>query len=196
MTDIEITALIRDGQVEEAFNEIVRSYSERLYWHVRGFVCSHEDTDDLLQEIFIKVWSSIREFRGESRIYTWIYRIATNEALNHLQKMKVRSALRFEKISEELTGRIDSDPYFNGDEVERQLSKAVQHLPEKQKTVFMMRYFEDISYEDISEILGTSVGALKASYHFAKEKIIQELDIKSKTIKLDRKNLVKSLLDD
>lgn len=196
MTDIEISALIRDGQVEEAFNEIVRSYSERLYWHVRGFVCSHEDTDDLLQEIFIKVWSSIREFRGESRIYTWIYRIATNEALNHLQKMKVRSALRFEKISEELTGRIDSDPYFNGDEVERQLSKAVQHLPEKQKTVFMMRYFEDISYEDISEILGTSVGALKASYHFAKEKIIQELDIKSKTIKLDRKNLVKSLLDD
>ena len=196
MTDIEITALIRDGQVEEAFNEIVRSYSERLYWHVRGFVCSHEDTDDLLQEIFIKVWSSIREFRGESRIYTWIYRIATNEALNHLQKMKVRSALRFEKISEELTGRIDSDPYFIGDEVERQLSKAVQHLPEKQKTVFMMRYFEDISYEDISEILGTSVGALKASYHFAKEKIIQELDIKSKTIKLDRKNLVKSLLDD
>ena len=196
MTDIEITALIRDGQVEEAFNEIVRSYSERLYWHVRGFVCSHEDTDDLLQEIFIKVWSSIRVFRGESRIYTWIYRIATNEALNHLQKMKVRSALRFEKISEELTGRIDSDPYFNGDEVERQLSKAVQHLPEKQKTVFMMRYFEDISYEDISEILGTSVGALKASYHFAKEKIIQELDIKSKTIKLDRKNLVKSLLDD
>lgn len=196
MTDIEITSLIRDGQVEEAFNEIVRSYSERLYWHVRGFVCSHEDTDDLLQEIFIKVWSSIREFRGESRIYTWIYRIATNEALNHLQKMKVRSALRFEKISEELTGRIDSDPYFNGDEVERQLSKAVQHLPEKQKTVFMMRYFEDISYEDISEILGTSVGALKASYHFAKEKIIQELDIKSKTIKLDRKNLVKSLLDD
>lgn len=196
MTDIEITALIRNGQVEEAFNEIVRSYSERLYWHVRGFVCSHEDTDDLLQEIFIKVWSSIREFRGESRIYTWIYRIATNEALNHLQKMKVRSALRFEKISEELTGRIDSDPYFNGDEVERQLSKAVQHLPEKQKTVFMMRYFEDISYEDISEILGTSVGALKASYHFAKEKIIQELDIKSKTIKLDRKNLVKSLLDD
>lgn len=196
MTDIEITALIRNGQVEEAFNEIVRSYSERLYWHVRGFVCSHEDTDDLLQEIFIKVWSSIREFRGESRIYTWIYRIATNEALNHLQKMKVRSALRFEKIPEELTGRIDSDPYFNGDEVERQLSKAVQHLPEKQKTVFMMRYFEDISYEDISEILGTSVGALKASYHFAKEKIIQELDIKSKTIKLDRKNLVKSLLDD
>lgn len=196
MTDIEITALIRNGQVEEAFNEIVRSYSERLYWHVRRFVCTHEDTDDLLQEIFIKVWASIRDFRGESRIYTWLYRIATNETLNHLQKMKVRAALRFEKISDEMVGRIGSDPYFNGDEIERQLSMAIQRLPDKQKTVFMMRYFEDLSYEDMSEILGTSVGALKASYHFAKEKIVQELDINSKTIKLDRNNLVKSLIDD
>ena len=148
MTDKEILELYKAGEREKAFGEIVESYSERLYWHVRRFLCSHEDTDDLLQEIFIKIWSSLSSFRGDSSLYTWIYRIATNESLNFLQKQKIRAALRFESM----------------------------RLPAKQRTVFIMRWFDDLSYEDISEILGTSVGALKASYHFASEKIKTELE--------------------
>ena len=109
MTDKEIIELYKAGQREKAFSEIVESYSERLYWHVRRFLCSHEDTDDLLQEIFIKVWSSLSSFRGESQLYTWIYRIATNESLNFLQKQKIRAALRFEDITAKLDDKIDED---------------------------------------------------------------------------------------
>ena len=175
MDDKEILDLYTSGQRERAFWEIVESYSERLYWHVRRFLCSHEDTDDLLQEIFVKIWTALPSFRAESQLYTWIYRIATNETLNFLNKQKVRAALRFESLSDKLVDRIDEDPWFNGDQLQRNLMKAVQKLPEKQRLVFIMRWFEDLSYEDISEILGTSVGALKASYHFAAEKIKAEL---------------------
>ncbi len=171
MTDEEIIRLYRNGQKEGAFREIVAAYSERLYWHVRRFVCSHEDTDDLIQEIFIKVWSALPSFRGDSRLFTWIYRIATNETLNWLHKQKIRSMLKFESLDTALADRIEDDPYLNGDEIQRTFLKAVAKLPEKQKAVFMMRYFDELSYEDISEILGTSVGTLKASYHFAAEKI-------------------------
>ena len=175
MDDKEILDLYTSGQRERAFKEIVESYSERLYWHVRRFLCSHEDTDDLLQEIFVKIWTALPSFRAESQLYTWIYRIATNETLNFLNKQKVRAALRFESLSDKLVDRIDEDPWFNGDQLQRNLMKAVQKLPEKQRLVFIMRWFEDRSYENISEILGTSVGALKASYHFAAEKIKAEL---------------------
>ncbi len=175
MTDHEIIQLFKDGQQDKAFNGIVASYSERLYWHVRHFVCSHEDTNDLLQDIFLKVWNSLPGFRGESSLYTWLYRIATNETLNHLRKQKIRSALQFESLSSEMDRRIDEDPFFNGDSLQRELSKAVAKLPDKQRTVFILRYFEEASYEEISEILGTSVGALKASYHFAAEKVKAEL---------------------
>ena len=171
MTDKEIIDLYKEGQQERAFREIVDSYSERLYWHVRRFLCSHEDTDDLLQDIFVKIWSALQSFRGDSQLYTWLYRIATNETLNFLNKQKVRSALQFESLSSKLEEKIDEDPWFNGDSMQRLLMKAIQKLPEKQRLVFTMRWFEDLSYEDISEILGTSVGALKASYHFATEKI-------------------------
>ena len=176
MTDKEIIELYKAGQREKAFSEIVESYSERLYWHVRRFLCSHEDTDDLLQEIFIKVWSSLSSFRGESQLYTWIYRIATNESLNFLQKQKIRAALRFEDITSKLDDKIDEDTGVDGKEAQKALMKAVSRLPSKQKTVFIMRWFDDLSYEDISEILGTSVGALKASYHFAQEKIRAEIE--------------------
>ena len=172
MTDKEIIELYHSGQRERAFREIVDSYSERLYWH---FLCSHEDTDDLLQEIFVKVWNALPSFRRESQLYTWLYRIATNESLNFLQKQKVRAALRFESLTTEMENRIDEDPWLNGDELQRELMKAVQRLPRKQQTVFTMRWLEEMSYEDISEILGTSVGALKASYHFAVEKLKAEL---------------------
>ena len=176
MTDKEIIELYKAGQREKAFSEIVESYSERLYWHVRRFLCSHEDTDDLLQEIFIKVWSSLSSFRGESQLYTWIYRIATNESLNFLQKQKIRAALRFEDITSKLDDKIDEVTGVDGNEAQKALMKAVSRLPSKQKTVFIMRWFDDLSYEEISEILGTSVGALKASYHFAQEKIRSEIE--------------------
>ena len=176
MTDKEILDLYKSGQRELAFKEIVGSYSERLYWHVRRFLCSHEDTDDLLQEIFIKIWTSLPTFRGESQLYTWIYRIATNESLNFLQKQKIRAALRFEDITARLDEKIDEDTGVSGDEAQKALMKAMSRLPSKQKTVFIMRWFDDLSYEDISEILGTSVGALKASYHFAQEKIRAEIE--------------------
>jgi RNA polymerase sigma-70 factor (ECF subfamily) len=159
------------SEQEKIFNQIVKDYSERLWWHVRRFVNSHEDADDLLQEIFLKVWAALPSFRGESQLFTWVWRIATNETLNHLRKEKVRAALRFSSLDAEMEHRIQTDPYFKGTDVERELAKAVLKLPEKQRQVFIMRWWDDLSYEEISAITGTSVGALKASYHIAQEKI-------------------------
>ncbi|MBR1571012.1 MAG: RNA polymerase sigma factor [Bacteroidales bacterium] len=156
---------------EKVFNQIVKDYSERLWWHVRRFVNSHEDADDLLQEIFLKVWAALPSFRGESQLFTWVWRIATNETLNHLRKERVRAALRFSSIDEEMERRIQADPWFCGTDAERELAKAVVKLPEKQRQVFIMRWWDDLSYEEIAAITGTSVGALKASYHIAQEKI-------------------------
>ena len=156
---------------EQKFNQIIHEYSERLYWHVRRMVGSHEDADDLLQEIFLKIWTNLPAFRGESQLYTWIWRIATNETLNHLRREKVRAALRFQSVDELVERRIEGDPYFNGTAAQRELAKAVARLPEKQRQVFIMRWWDELSYEDISAITGTSVGALKASYHIAQEKI-------------------------
>ena len=156
---------------EKLFNQIVRDYSERLWWHVRRFVNSHEDADDLLQEIFLKVWTALPSFRGEAQLFTWVWRIATNETLNHLRKEKVRAALKFSSVDAEMERRIQADPYFKGTQAERELAKAVLKLPEKQRQVFIMRWWDDLSYEEISAITGTSVGALKASYHIAQEKI-------------------------
>ena len=156
---------------EKIFNQIVRDYSERLWWHVRRFVNSHEDADDLLQEIFLKVWTALPSFRGEAQLFTWVWRIATNETLNHLRKEKVRAALKFSSVDAEMERRIQADPYFKGTEAERELAKAVLKLPEKQRQVFIMRWWDDLSYEEISAITGTSVGALKASYHIAHDKI-------------------------
>ena len=156
---------------EKVFNQIVLDYSERLWWHVRRFVNSHEDADDLLQEIFLKVWAALPSFRGESQLFTWVWRIATNETLNHLRKEKVRAALRFSSVDAEMERRIQADPYFKGTEAERELAKAVLKLPEKQRQVFIMRWWDDLSYEEMSAITGTSVGSLKASYHIAQEKV-------------------------
>ena len=156
---------------ERLFNEIVKDYSERVYWHVRRFVNNHEDADDLVQEIFLKIWTALPSFRGDAQLFTWVYRIATNETLNWLRREKVRSALRFTTIDAEMERRIDSDPFFDGDAADRALSKAVAKLPEKQRQVFVMRYYDELPYEDMSAVLGTSVGALKASYHIAQEKV-------------------------
>ena len=178
MTDREILSLYRSGQQQKAFRELVDSYKERLYWHIRRFTCSHEDTDDLLQETFIKIWAALPSFREEARLYTWIYRIATNEALNFLRKNKIRALLSFEPIDANILKKIDEDTYFDGNELQRELMKAVQKLPEKQRLVFNMRYFDDMKYEDIAEILNTSSGSLKASYHHAYVKIKAELEKK------------------
>lgn len=175
MTDDDIIRLYRDGECEKAFTEIVNAYSERLYWHVRRFVCSHEDADDLVQEIFIKIWAALPSFREEARLFTWLYRIATNETLNFLRKQKVRAALTFKSLDSELERKIDDDPYFDGGGIQRALMKEMQKLPQKQRVVFSLRYFEDMKYEDIAQITGTSVGALKASYHIAYEKVKEEL---------------------
>ena len=178
MNDKEIIALQRSGEYHKAFNAIVESYTERLYWHVRRFLCSHDDASDLVQEIFIKIWKGLPAFKGESRIYTWIYRIATNETLNHMRRERIFSFISLDSPTERLMKKIDEDPYFSGDRMQRELHKAIQKLPEKQKLVFNLRYFDELKYEDISEITGTSVGALKASYHHAYNKIKSQLEEK------------------
>ena len=176
MTEREIIRLHQNGRIEEAFNGIVNTYSERLYWHVRRFLCNHEDTNDLLQDIYIKVWTALPTFRGESQVFTWLWRIATNEVLNHLRKQKFKAMVSLDSSMDILRKKIDDDPYFNGNELQRELHKAIQKLPEKQRIVFNMRYFDELKYEEISEITDTSVGALKASYHHAYNKIKEELN--------------------
>ena len=175
-TDRQTTAFLESTEYEKAFNMIVSSYSERLYWHVRRFMGCHEDTDDLLQEIFIKIWKALPTYRGDSKIYTWIYRIATNEVLNHLRKKRVQALFSFENAQSIMEKQIDEDAYFNGDQLQRELHKAMNSLPEKQRIVFSLRYFDEMKYEDIAEITGTSIGALKASYHHAYNKIRKHLE--------------------
>jgi len=165
---------------EQVFNKIVKDYSERLYWHVRRMVGSHQDADDLLQDIFLKIWTALPSFRGEAQLYTWVWRIATNETLNWLRKEKVRAMLRFASADELAAQKVEADPYFNGTAAEREIAKAIARLPEKQRQVFIMRWWDELSYEQISAITGTSVGALKASYHIAQEKLklnLQDSDV-------------------
>lgn len=178
MTDKEIIALYNSGRHEQAFNLIVSNYTERLYWHIRRFLCCHEDTDDLLQDIFIKIWAALPSFRGEAQLFTWLYRIATNEILNHLRKQKFKALISLDSESRIMEKKIDDDPYFNGNELQRELHKAIQRLPQKQRIVFNFRYFDELKYEDIAAITGTSVGALKASYHHAYNKIKEDLQEK------------------
>ena len=165
-------------ELEQVFNKIVKDYSERLWWHVRRMVNSHEDADDLLQDIFMKIWAALPSFRGEAQVYTWVWRIATNETLNYIRKEKVRAALRFASADDNMAQKIAADPYFNGTAAQRELAKAVAKLPDKQRQVFVMRWWDELSYEEISAITGTSVGALKASYHIAAEKVKLNLDPK------------------
>ena len=176
MTDRQIIDLYREGSCEKAFNLIVEQYTERLYWHIRRFLCNHEDVNDLLQDVFIKIWAALPSFRGESQLFTWIYRIATNEVLNYLRKQRFKALVSFQDVTEILEKKIDEDARFNGNEIQRELLKALQRLPETQRIVFSLRYFDDLTYEQISEITNTSVGALKASYHYASNKIKADLE--------------------
>ena len=158
-------------ELERFYNDLVKEYSEPLYWHVRTMVGSHEDADDLVQEIFIKVWKALPGFRGDSDPFTWLWRIATNETISFLRKARVRATLSFSRLDSEAERVSDPSPYFDGDKALRSLRKAIAALPDKQRLVFNMRYYQELSYEQISEITGTSVGALKTSYHIAYEKI-------------------------
>jgi RNA polymerase sigma-70 factor (ECF subfamily) len=174
-TDNLIIQLKNKNTKRLAFHELVKTYQEKLYWHIRKIVISHDDTDDVLQNTFIKVWNNIESFRAESGLYTWMFRIATNEALTFLSQKKRRSIFSGSIENEYLINNLESDEYFDGSEIQLKLQKAVLSLPEKQRVVFNMKYFDEMKYNDISEILETSVGALKASYHHAVKKIEEQL---------------------
>ena len=158
-----------------AFSLLVRTHSETLYWHIRHMVGSHDDANDLLQNTFLKAWSNIDKFRGESQISTWLYRIAVNETLTFLGKNK-GEIVSIDSPEGEIANRLESDTYFCGDRADALFNEAISRLPHKQRLVFTMKYFQDMKYEDMSQILGTSVGALKASYHLAVKKIEKFLE--------------------
>ena len=155
------------------FNLLVKEYQERIYWHIRKMVIDHEDSDDIMQEVFIKVWKNLDKFRADSSIYTWVYRIATNECLGFLKKKKRRFFLPIHDVTSELSEKLSNNQnvLLDGDAIEIRLQKALLALPDKQRIVFNMRYFDEMSFADISEVTQTSVGALKASYHHAAKKV-------------------------
>lgn len=172
----ELVARLRDPKAcRAAFGEVIKIYTEPLYWQIRRMVQSHDDANDLLQNTFMKAWSSLENFRGDARLSTWLYKIAINESLSHLERERKRTAVSLDEPDASTANTIAADVYFDGDELQRRLRLAVASLPEKQQLVFNMKYFDDMKYEDISNIVGTSVGALKASYHLAVKKIEQIL---------------------
>ena len=154
-----------------AYNQLVRKYQQKVYWHIRKMVVDHDDADDLTQDVFIKIWKNLEKFRQDAQLYTWIYRIATNECLNFLSSKRRKFFLPLNDVAAELSQKLDTCPDLEGDEIQLRLQKALLQLPDKQRLVFNMRYYEELKYEEISQILGTSVGALKASYHHAAKKI-------------------------
>jgi RNA polymerase sigma-70 factor (ECF subfamily) len=156
---------------EQAFRKLMSEYKERLYWHIRKIVISHDDADDVLQNTFIKVYKNINTFKAESKLYSWMYRIATNEAITFINKRAKEKNIDVSELQYKLAENLEADVYFDGDEMQLQLQKAITTLPQKQQLVFNMRYFDEMKYDDMSEILETSVGALKASYHHAVKKI-------------------------
>ena len=161
---------------DEAFRLLLTKYQQKVYWHIRRMVISHDDTDDLVQDVFLKVWKSLSNFRNDSQLYTWLYRIATNESITFLKRKKIRNSVSIDDDDgKNMDKTLAESPYFDGDKAQMKLQKALLTLPEKQRLVFNMKYFDDLKYEDISEILGTSVGALKASFHIAVKKIEQQL---------------------
>lgn len=171
-TDQQILDSLKDPSTKElAFRHLVSKYKERLYWHIRKILLNHDDADDVLQNTFIKIWNGLDTFRAESSLFTWLYRIATNESITFLNQRKRRMMSGLTDENEYLIGNLESDTYFDGDEWQMLLQKAIAILPDKQRIVFNMKYFDEITYEEMSEILETSVGALKASYHHAVKKV-------------------------
>lgn len=175
MTQVDDKTILEQFRDEKtrnaALGHLIAKYQQRLYWHIRKIVIDHDDSDDALQNTFIKIWKGLENFKEESQLYTWIYRIATNEALGLLRQKQRKNTTSLHPIEYELSKNLESDQYFTGDEIQLKLQQAILTLPEKQRIVFNMRYYDEMPYERMSEILETSVGALKASYHIAAKKI-------------------------
>jgi len=171
-TDNEIIDLLfNKNKPQIAFNAIIGKYKKPIYWHIRRMVISHEDADDITQDTFIKVWRHLNTFKNESKLFTWIYRIATNETISFLNKKRKFFIFSFHNVETQLANTLKDDNFFKGDAVELKFQKAILSLPQKQRLVFNMKYYDDIKYEEMSDVLNTSVGALKASYHIAVKKI-------------------------
>ena len=168
----QLVSLLKNSKTQEkAFRNLISLYKERIYWHIRKIVLNHEDTDDILQNTFIKVFKNIHSFNEESKLYTWIYRIATNEAITFINKKAKQSQVDLSELQTQMTNNLQQDELFNGEEIQYILQKAIITLPQKQQLVFNMKYFDEMKYQEMSEILDTSVGALKASYFHAVKKI-------------------------
>ena len=176
LADSDILELFKqsDGK-EQALSALISKYQQKLYWHIRKIVIDHDDTDDVLQNTFIKIWKGLEGFKGDSQLYTWLYRIATNEALTFLRQKQKQNTTSLHPIEYSLSKSLESDVYFKGDAIQLKSQQAILTLPEKQRIVFNMRYFDEMPYEQMSEVLETSVGALKASYHLAAKKIEEHL---------------------
>ena len=170
--DTELLLQFRDPETKErAFTAIIRKYQEKLYWHIRRMVVEHEDANDVLQNVFIRVWNGLENFREDSQLYTWLYRIATNECLSYLEQQKRKSALSLDEMEGGLSNKVVADKDFDPNKLEWKLQLAIQQLPEKQRVVFALRYYDEMPYGEMSRVLDTSEGALKASYHHAVKKI-------------------------
>ena len=170
--DTELLLQFRDPDTrEKAFTAIIRKYQEKLYWHIRRMVVEHEDANDVLQNVFIRVWNGLENFREDSQLYTWLYRIATNECLSYLEQQKRKSTASLDEMEGGLSNKVIADKYFDPNKLEWKLQLAIQQLPEKQRVVFTLRYYDEMPYEEMSRVLDTSEGALKASYHHAVKKI-------------------------
>ena len=165
-----VNRLHQPDQRDKAFTQVVNQYKEQLYWQIRRMVLSHDDADDILQNTFVKAWTGLDAFRGDARLSTWLFRIANNETLNFLSRQKSTTSIDDDNAAA-IAAQLQGDPYFDGDETEAQLQAAIATLPDKQRQVFNLKYFEEMKYEEISELLGTSIGALKASYHHAVKKV-------------------------
>ena len=171
-SDTELLQQFRQPQTKDAaYTTLIKKYQERLYWHIRRMVVDHDDANDVLQNVFIRVWNGLENFKEESQLYTWLYRIATNESLTFIENQKKRSAVSLSDVESGLTNKIKADKYFDPNRLEWKLQLAIQHLPEKQRIVFTLRYYDEMPYEEMSRVLETSEGALKASYHHAVKKI-------------------------
>ena len=172
LTDSELLAQFRNPITKEkSFTILIKKYQEKLYWHVRRMVIEHEDANDVLQNVFIRVWNGLENFREDSQLYTWLYRIATNECLTYIEQQKKRSAVSLSDVESGLSNKIKADNHFDANRLEWKLQLAIQQLPEKQRIVFNLRYYDEMPYEEMSRVLETSEGALKASYHHAVKKI-------------------------
>jgi RNA polymerase sigma factor (sigma-70 family) len=172
MTDTELLVQFREPALKErAYTGIIKKYQEKLYWHIRRMVVEHDDANDVLQNVLIRVWNGLENFREDSQLYTWLYRIATNECLTYLEQQKKRSSVSLSDVESGLSNKIKADRHFDGQKAEWKLQLAIQQLPEKQRIVFGLRYYDEMPYEEMSRVLETSEGALKASYHHAVKKV-------------------------